>query len=175
MSPLDGRHQQRREEKLLQPLFLNNDADDAERNTFIGSNTLHTGSSLDLPRMPINFTMHDGAWCINVLEERYTMVVNLLQPKGARKVCTRFTHGAYVSFKGGAWCMDVLEESYTMVVSLLQPEVACEVYSSLRQLLATSETETEDVRVYSSDVRVFTDRVWAVSYTHLTLPTKIGV
>ena len=86
---------------------------------FIGSNTLHTGRSLGLPRMPVNFTMHNGAWC-----------------------------------------MDVLEESYTMVVSLLQPEVACEVYSSLRQLLATSEAENEDVRIYSSDVRVFTDRVW---------------
>ena len=142
------------------PPFLNNDADDAERNMFIGSNTLHTGSSLGLPRMPINFTMHDGAWCMDVLEESYTMVVSLLQPEVACKVCPHFTHSAYCSFKGGAWCMDVLEESYTMVVSLLQPEVACEVYSSLRQLLATSEAETEDVRIYSSDVRVFTDRVW---------------
>ena len=88
------------------------------------------------------------------------MVVSLLQPEVACKVCPHFTHSAYFSFKGGAWCMDVLEESYTMVVSLLQPEVACEVYSSLRQLLATSEAENEDVRIYSSDVRVFTDRVW---------------
>ena len=50
--------------------------------------------------------------------------------------------------------MDVLEESYTMVVSLLQPEVACEVFSSLRQLLALSQTETEDVRIYSSEVNI---------------------